>query len=72
MGAGSKADHVRYPLLIVGAGESGLGLGCQLKRKFGMDNFKIVDRQSGIGGKLSRIVKNVMLGLLKESQGLGS
>ncbi|KAA8620262.1 monooxygenase [Pyrenophora tritici-repentis] len=39
-----------YPVLIIGAGASGIATGCQLKQKLGFDQFKIVDRQSGIGG----------------------
>jgi len=39
-----------YPLVIVGAGESGIAMACQLKLKLGCDNFKIFDRQGGIGG----------------------
>ena len=41
-----------YPVLIIGAGASGIAAGCQLKQKLGFDQFKIVDRQSGIGGEL--------------------
>jgi cation diffusion facilitator CzcD-associated flavoprotein CzcO len=41
-----------YPVLIIGAGASGIATGSQLKQKLGFDQFKIVDRQSGIGGKL--------------------
>jgi cation diffusion facilitator CzcD-associated flavoprotein CzcO len=40
-----------YPVLIIGAGASGIATGSQLKQKLGFDQFKIVDRQSGIGGK---------------------
>jgi FlaA1/EpsC-like NDP-sugar epimerase len=41
----------RYPVLIIGAGASGIAAGIQLKRKLGYNQFKIVDRQSGIGGE---------------------
>jgi cation diffusion facilitator CzcD-associated flavoprotein CzcO len=40
-----------YPVLIIGAGASGIATGSQLKQKLGFDQFKIIDRQSGIGGK---------------------
>lgn len=45
-------DAIGYcPVLILGAGLSGITLGCQLKRQLGFDDFQILDRQSGIGGK---------------------
>ncbi|KAL9128333.1 MAG: hypothetical protein Q9217_002962 [Psora testacea] len=40
----------RLPVVIVGAGVSGIAVGCLLKRKLGLSNFKIFDRQGGIGG----------------------
>ena len=39
-----------YPVLIVGAGESGIAMGCRLKEVLGFDQFRIFDRQAGIGG----------------------
>lgn len=39
------------PVLIIGAGEAGIAMGCSLKTKLGVDQFRIFDRQSGIGGK---------------------
>ncbi|KAI9713563.1 MAG: hypothetical protein M1820_000945 [Bogoriella megaspora] len=39
-----------YPVLIIGAGESGIAMGCQLKRKLNFSQFRIFDRQAGIGG----------------------
>lgn len=39
-----------YPVLIIGAGESGIAAGCRLKAKLGFDQFRIFDRQAGIGG----------------------
>ncbi|KAI9759039.1 MAG: hypothetical protein M4579_002628 [Chaenotheca gracillima] len=42
--------YTYYPTLIVGAGESGIALGCRLKQKLGTDQFRIFDRQGGIGG----------------------
>lgn len=45
-----KGSYTYYPVLIVGAGESGIGLGCRLKEKLGFDQFRIFDRQAGIGG----------------------
>ncbi|KAF6219408.1 hypothetical protein HO133_005234 [Letharia lupina] len=44
-----KNAFTHYPVLIIGAGESGLAMGCRLKEKFGFDQFRIFDRQSGIG-----------------------
>ncbi|KAJ5810952.1 Transcription factor [Penicillium robsamsonii] len=46
----SKDAHTYYPVLIVGAGESGVAMGCRLKEVLGTDQFRIFDRQSGIGG----------------------
>ncbi|CAI7648786.1 unnamed protein product [Penicillium viridicatum] len=46
----SKDAHTYYPVLIVGAGESGVAMGCRLKDVLGTDQFRIFDRQSGIGG----------------------
>ncbi|KAI9677020.1 MAG: hypothetical protein M1817_006859 [Caeruleum heppii] len=43
-------SYTYYPVLIVGAGESGIALGCRLKEKLGFDQFRIFDRQAGIGG----------------------
>jgi cation diffusion facilitator CzcD-associated flavoprotein CzcO len=42
--------HTVYPVLIIGAGESGVAMGCQLQRKLGFKDFRIFERQSGIGG----------------------
>lgn len=39
-----------YPIVIVGAGESGIAMACQLKQKVGFEQFVIFDRQGGIGG----------------------
>ncbi|KAJ6123155.1 hypothetical protein N7512_005620 [Penicillium capsulatum] len=45
-----KNAYTYYPVLIVGAGESGIAMGCRLKEVLGTDQFRIFDRQSGIGG----------------------
>jgi cation diffusion facilitator CzcD-associated flavoprotein CzcO len=39
-----------YPVLIIGAGAAGIALGCQLKEQLGFDQFRIFDRQAGLGG----------------------
>ncbi|KAI9727558.1 MAG: hypothetical protein M1828_006500 [Chrysothrix sp. TS-e1954] len=39
-----------YPIVIIGAGESGIAMGCQLKEVLGFDQFRIFDRQAGAGG----------------------
>ena len=50
-----KSNYDYYdPVLIIGAGESGLAMGFRLREKLGFDQFRIFDRQSGVGGKLSR------------------
>ncbi|KAF7930611.1 uncharacterized protein EAE98_005011 [Botrytis deweyae] len=43
-------SHVYYPIVIIGAGPSGIAMGCQLKSKLRFDQFKIFDRQEGLGG----------------------
>ena len=45
-----KGAYTYYPVLIIGAGESGIALGCRLKGKLGFDQFRIFERQSGVGG----------------------
>lgn len=42
--------YTYYPVAIIGAGESGIAMGCRLKEVLGTDQFRIFDRQSGIGG----------------------
>jgi len=37
-------------LIIVGAGPSGIAMGCQLQRKFGFKNFEIYDKNEDFGG----------------------
>jgi cation diffusion facilitator CzcD-associated flavoprotein CzcO len=44
------ASYTYYPVAIIGAGESGIAMGCRLKELLGTDQFRIFDRQSGIGG----------------------
>ncbi|KAF7587862.1 hypothetical protein BBP40_006631 [Aspergillus hancockii] len=39
-----------YPIVVVGAGSSGIATGCRLKQKYGFDQFCILERQDGIGG----------------------
>lgn len=46
-----KNTYTYYPVLIIGAGASGLAMGCRLKEKLGFDQFRIFDRQSGVGGE---------------------
>jgi predicted NAD/FAD-dependent oxidoreductase len=43
-------SYTYYPVAIIGAGESGIAMGCRLKEALGHDQFRIFDRQSGIGG----------------------
>lgn len=39
-----------YPVVVIGAGESGIAMGCQLRSQLGFDQFRIFERKSGIGG----------------------
>jgi ribulose 1,5-bisphosphate synthetase/thiazole synthase len=50
VGGYEKGSYAFYPVLIVGAGESGIAMGCRLKQVLGCDQFRIFERQSGIGG----------------------
>lgn len=43
-------ERNHYPVAIIGAGATGLAMGYRLKEEFGLNDFKIYDRQSGIGG----------------------
>lgn len=45
-----KDAYTYYPVIIVGAGESGIAMGCRLKEQLGFDQFRIFDRQAGMGG----------------------
>ena len=45
-----KNAYTYYPILIVGAGEAGIAMACRLKQKLGFDQFRIFDRQAGVGG----------------------
>ncbi|QSZ30391.1 hypothetical protein DSL72_004914 [Monilinia vaccinii-corymbosi] len=43
-------EYTYYPIAIIGAGESGIAMGCRLKEVLAFDQFRIFERQSGIGG----------------------
>lgn len=45
-----KNASIYYPVIIVGAGASGIAAACQLKAQLGFDQFRVFDRQTGIGG----------------------
>ncbi|KAH9210355.1 hypothetical protein DL95DRAFT_308182 [Leptodontidium sp. 2 PMI_412] len=45
-----EESYTYFPVLIVGAGPSGIAMACRLKQVLGCDQFRIFDRQSGIGG----------------------
>jgi predicted NAD/FAD-dependent oxidoreductase len=49
-----KSEIPFYPVLIIGAGATGIAAGSQLKQKLGLKEFRIVDRQSGIGGEFCK------------------
>ncbi|KAL8838053.1 MAG: hypothetical protein Q9170_002289 [Blastenia crenularia] len=44
-----QATYTYYPILIVGAGESAIALASRLREE-GFDQFRLFERQSGIGG----------------------
>ncbi|KAL2430463.1 Baeyer-Villiger monooxygenase [Exophiala dermatitidis] len=45
-----KSAYTYYPVLIIGAGESGIAMGCRLKQVLGFDQFRIFERKSALGG----------------------
>lgn len=45
-----KQQQPRFPVVILGAGVSGIAAGCLLKKKLRFSDFRILDRQGGIGG----------------------
>ena len=59
-----KEAYTYYPILIVGAGESGIAMGCRLKEELGFDQFRIFDRQSGRchGGSLQTLSDAIRAG----------
>lgn len=42
--------YTYYPVLVIGAGESGIAMGCRLKQVLGFDQFRVFERKSGLGG----------------------
>jgi hypothetical protein len=42
--------YTYYPVIIIGAGESGIVMAYKLKKELGFDQFRVYDRQSGLGG----------------------
>jgi ribulose 1,5-bisphosphate synthetase/thiazole synthase len=60
-----------YPVVVVGAGASGIATGCRLKERCGFDQFRIFDRQAGIGGEFCAIGASKLgpqSGLTRESE----
>lgn len=45
----SDVDALFYPVIIIGAGVSGIAAGYHLKEKLGLKHFKIFDKLDGIG-----------------------
>jgi cation diffusion facilitator CzcD-associated flavoprotein CzcO len=48
-GYGNDA-YTYIPVAIVGAGESGICMAYKLKHELGFDQFRVFDRQAGLGG----------------------
>lgn len=47
----TPADNWTYiPVVIIGGGQSGIAMGCRLKEALGFDQFRIFERQGGVGG----------------------
>ncbi|KIX95588.1 uncharacterized protein Z520_08708 [Fonsecaea multimorphosa CBS 102226] len=49
-GPASKDGYTFYPVLVIGAGESGIAMGCRLRQVLGFDQFRIFERRSALGG----------------------
>jgi len=49
-GYNAKDAYTYIPVVIVGAGESGVAMGYKLKVDLGFDQFRIYERQAGLGG----------------------
>lgn len=43
-------SYTYYPVAIIGAGASGIAMACRLKEVLGFDQFRVFERQGGIGG----------------------
>ena len=49
-GYNAEDAYTYIPVVIVGAGESGVAMGYKLKVDLGFDQFRIFERQAGLGG----------------------
>jgi cation diffusion facilitator CzcD-associated flavoprotein CzcO len=49
-GTARKGGHKLFPVVIIGAGESGIAMGCQLKKVLKCNDFRIFERRGGVGG----------------------
>lgn len=50
VGGCEDGSYTYYPIVIIGAGESGIAMASRLKQVLGFDQFRIFERRSGIGG----------------------
>lgn len=50
VGPATNGGYTYYPVLVIGAGESGIAMGCRLRQVLGFDQFRIFDRRSEIAG----------------------
>ncbi|ETN46518.1 uncharacterized protein HMPREF1541_00703 [Cyphellophora europaea CBS 101466] len=48
--AGPQGGYTYYPVVIIGAGESGIAMGCRLRQVLGFDQFRIFDRRPELAG----------------------
>ena len=46
-----KENFTYCPMLIIGAGVAGIAMACRLKERLGFEQFRVYERQSGIGGR---------------------
>jgi cation diffusion facilitator CzcD-associated flavoprotein CzcO len=50
VGGTGEDGYTYYPILVIGAGASGIAMGCRLKQVLHTDQFRIADRRAGLGG----------------------
>lgn len=50
VGANTKDAYTYYPVVVIGAGESGICMGARLQQELGCDQFRIFERKSQLGG----------------------
>lgn len=50
VGGDDEDGYTYYPIVVIGGGESGIAMGCQIKSQLRCDQFRIFERSSLVGG----------------------